>query len=74
MAKGVTVINKRVIDEPEADLPDSGSNQVCSTCKGNLYVECSCTEGYGPENAYFDCPYCGGTGATSCPNCNPIQI
>jgi len=67
-------INRCMINEPEAELPKTGSDQICSTCKGNLYVECSCTEGFGPENAYCDCPYCGGTGTTSCPSCNPMQI
>jgi len=71
---GTFMSDPTVVDnEPQANATKKQAN-VCSLCNGNLYVECSCTEGFGPDNAYVDCPYCGGTGKTSCPNCTTGHI
>ncbi|HHT37725.1 MAG TPA: hypothetical protein GX019_11210 [Firmicutes bacterium] len=58
----------------EQNQPQPGTtDNTCSACSGTLFVECGCTEGLGPENAYADCPFCNGTGSTACPTCSAIQ-
>jgi len=72
--KGEIKINDQVITESNQPLPEKTADNTCSACSGTLYVECSCTEGYGTDHAYADCPYCSGTGTTLCPICNADQI
>lgn len=59
-----------VITGPDGSLSTNQQPVQCELCQGNKFVECSCTEGFGLENAYVDCPECGGCGNTFCTNCN----
>ncbi len=67
----MTIENPDIIDDTDQTLP---SDNLCSSCNGSLAVECSCTDGFGFENAFPYCPYCDGTGISQCPNCNGHHI
>ncbi|NMB39599.1 MAG: hypothetical protein GX994_08570 [Firmicutes bacterium] len=59
---------------PQFPQQNQNSDNLCAMCRGDLLIECSCTEGFGFDNAYVDCPYCEGTGTTHCPNCNDTNL